>query len=137
MRYTLSLNRFDYINRGEVRTLVLIPGWASDSRIFGTLDLSYNYFVPENFSHFNFKESLLDAMEERGIKKISLFGWSLGGFLAQEFAMEYPDIIDRLILVSVRKGYKEEELSEIRKNLKRSKEGYLYKFYSQCFSSPH
>ena len=137
MRYALSLNRFDYIDRGEARTLVLIPGWASDSRIFTGLDLSYNYLAPENLSPFDFKESLMDAIEERGIKKISLFGWSLGGFLAQEFAMEYPDLIDRLILVSVRKGYKEEELSEIRKNLKRSKEGYLYKFYSQCFSSAH
>lgn len=135
MRYALSLNRFNYIDRGEVRTLVLIPGWASDSRIFTGLDLSYNYFVPENFSHLNFKESLLDAIEERGIKKISLFGWSLGGFLAQEFAMEHPDLIDRLILVSVRKGYEKEKLSEIRKNLERSKEGYLYKFYSQSFHS--
>jgi len=136
MRYALSLNRFDHIDRGEVRTLVLIPGWASDSRIFGTLNLSYNYLIPKDFLPINFKSDLLAAIEERKIGKVSLFGWSLGGFLAQGFAMEYPDLVDNLILVSVRKGYKKEELFEIRKNLERSKEGYLYKFYSHSFYNP-
>lgn len=128
-----SLTSFQYVNRGYKDLIVLIPGWASDYRIFGTLDLSFNYLMPINFSPFTFTEKLLQALKENNITKISLFGWSLGGFVAIEFAKKYKDLINELILVSVRKRYDAETLKDIRSYLKKNKKGYLYKFYTQCF----
>jgi len=124
---------FKHIDRGKERTVALVPGWASDYRVFSRLDLDFNYLVPAAFSPPAFGGDLLAAREERGIEKISLFGWSLGGFAAQEFAVKHPEIIDELILVSIRERYKKDDLDVIRENLKKGKEAYLYKFYSQCF----
>lgn len=122
-----------YIDRGFRDSIALIPGWAADYRIFDSLDLKFNYLVPVDFSPFNFRESLLQAMKKNRIEKISLFGWSLGGFVAAEFALKHVDFIDELILVSIRKRYDAGKLLEIRKLLKKNKKGYLYKFYTQCF----
>jgi pimeloyl-ACP methyl ester carboxylesterase len=113
---------------------VLLPGWASDCRIFTPLDLGFNYLVPLEPSPFNFEKSLLAALKEYNINRISLFGWSLGGFVAAKFASSQPGLIDELILVSVRKRYKEAELAQARKALEKNKKGYLAKFYARCFS---
>ena len=125
---------FEYLDRGQQKTIVLIPGWATDYRIFDSLNLKFNYLLPLNFSPFTFEDNLFNALGERRIDKISLFGWSLGGFLAAEFSIKHSNLIEELILVSIRKKYKEEEMAGIKELLKKSKRGYLYKFYTQCFS---
>lgn len=125
---------FKYIDRGKKNLLVLIPGWASDYRIFAPLDLEFNYLIPLSFSPFTFEEALLERLRENKIKKISLFGWSLGGFLGTEIAVKYIDLIDQIILVSVRKRYQKQELDQIRAYLCKNKTGFLNRFYLQCFS---
>lgn len=124
---------FKYLDRGYQRTLLLVPGWASDHRIFDSLNLRFNYLLPLNFSPFTFECAAVDFLEKQEVKRVSLFGWSLGGFLAADFAAKHPFLTRELILVSIRKSYKEEEISRIKELIKRSKKGYLYKFYSQCF----
>lgn len=126
--------KFRYIDRGDKNLLVLIPGWASDYRIFAPLNLEFNYLIPFEFSPFTFEKDLLAMLKENNFEKISLFGWSLGGFVGAEFASKYTNLIEEIILVSIRKRYKREELVEIRKHLSKNKRGYLYKFYTQCFS---
>ena len=124
---------FKYQDRGYQRTMVLIPGWAADYRIFDSLDLKFNYILPIQFFPFTFERGLFNTLRNKGIAKVSLFGWSLGGFLAAEFALKHKDFIDELILISVRKEYKEKEIAVIKELLKKSKKGYLYKFYANCF----
>ncbi len=124
---------FKFLDRGEDLSIVLIPGWASDYRIFERLDLKFNYLIPLDFSPFTFEQGLLLAYREYSLDKVSLFGWSLGGFLACEFSAKYSSYVDELILVSIREKYNQEELDETRNYLRENKKGYLYKFYSQCF----
>ena len=124
---------FKFVDRGWPSAIVLIPGWASDYRIFERLDLKYNYLIPVDFSLCTFEEKLLLALKEHCLEKISLFGWSLGGFLAYEFSSKYSSCVYELILVSIRQKYKKEELDQIKKYLRESKKGYLHRFYSQCF----
>jgi len=126
------MTEFIYKDRGKEKTLVLIPGWATDHKIFETLELDFNYFIPLNFSPFGFESELLNFLKTKGIKDISIFGWSLGGFLAASFASRYPGFIKELILVSIRKKYKSEELVNVRNSLKANKKAYLYKFYNLC-----
>ena len=42
---------------------------------------------------------LKDAMGELGIEKASLIGVSMGGMIAQHFAADYPEMVDKLVLV--------------------------------------
>lgn len=126
---------YKYVERGYRDSIVLIPGWASDYRIFATLDLRFNYLIPVEFSPFTFEKNLIAFLKENKIEKISLFGHSMGGFVAKEFASKYKDFVSELILISIRKRYEASGLEKIRRHLKKNKRGYLYKFYSQCFSN--
>ncbi|MDP8290091.1 MAG: alpha/beta hydrolase [Candidatus Susulua stagnicola] len=129
-------SNFKYLDRGKDKTIVLIPGWATDYRIFDLLNLEFNYLLLIDFSFSSFETSLFNALRNKGIKKVSLLGWSLGGFLAARFAQEYPELTEELILLGIRKKYNQEKTAEIGKLLKRSKKTYLYKFYQQCFFKP-
>lgn len=115
--------------------MVLVPGWASDYRIFDSLDLNFNYLIPFFCSPFDFERKLLKVIRDNKISRLSFFGWSLGGLLAANFSAKFPQIVDKLILVGIRNKYPAIQLAEIRNFLKRSKKGYLSRFYSQCFSN--
>ena len=63
-----------------------------------------------------------------------MFGFSLGGFLAAEFAAAYPDKITELILAGIRRGYEPKILENIKLEIQKNKRSWLYKFYLNCFS---
>lgn len=96
--------------------LVLLHGWGFNSEIFTKLipplsdcfdvqliDLP-GYGVRENEQ---FPTSLQDVAADIVAKikgedgeKLSLLGWSLGGLVAQQIAIDFPQLIDKLILVA-------------------------------------
>src|SRR5215470_10820875 len=44
------------------------------------------------------------VIEILGIKRASVMGWSMGGFIAQAVAVKYADRIDKLVLLSIDPG---------------------------------
>jgi len=68
------------------------------------------------------------------ISKVSVLGFSLGGFLAAEFASGYPEKITKLILLGVRKCYNRQSLENIKREILFYRRPWLYKFYLNCFS---
>ncbi len=131
----LSLkSEFEFRNRGFKDTLVLIPGWATDWRIFDGLELDYNYLLTTQLYAPDFNRQLLSRMEQLKISKVSVLGFSLGGFLATEFACAYPEKIAKLILLGVRKRYDPQLLENIRIQIRADRRPWLYKFYLNCFS---
>lgn len=126
--------KYKLIDRGYRKTLLLLPGWAADCRIFSPVDLEFNYLMPLDLSPHSFEEDLLAAMEENGLKKISILGWSLGGFLAHQFSARHTDVVDEAVLVGVRKKYELAAIENIKSILRKNKRAYLYKFYKDCFS---
>ncbi len=125
---------FKFVERGFKETLVLIPGWATDYRIFSGQDLDYNYLLPVKFHPFEFEKELSGALEKIPAGKISLFGWSLGGFLASGFALNNPGKVNELILLSVCHRFDPIALKEIKQKIAKNRKAYLYKFYLDCFS---
>jgi len=126
---------FKFIDRGFKETLVLIPGWATDYRIFTPLELDYNYLLPLKVSPFDFVQILKGELEKRRIERVSLFGWSMGAFLAIGFALSAPECASELILLSVKERFDPEVLKDIELKLKENKKAYLYKFYLNFFSN--
>jgi len=51
------------------------------------------------------------AIETLGIEHASVMGWSMGGFIAQAFALNYADRIDKLVLLSTDSGGSEADLA--------------------------
>jgi len=130
----MSNNLFRFIDRSFTDAIVLLSGWATDGRIFSQLELKYNYLILGKADPFNFSKALLDYLDANSIEKVSLFGHSMGGFMAKEFALSYPERVDQVFLVSVRRKYPNQQLKEVEEQLKKNKRGFLYKFYLDCFS---
>lgn len=124
----------NFVPRGFAKKIVLIPGWAFDYRIFNAVDWKYDYLKAVKFSPFDFAAELKDFLTGRSIEKISLLGWSMGGFLACDFASEYPEMVEELILVSVRERFGQEYLREAAEKIRENKRAWLYRFYLGCFS---
>jgi pimeloyl-ACP methyl ester carboxylesterase len=128
----MTSTTFLTVNNQKPDTLVLIPGWATDHRIFKAVTLPYNFLIPVRFSPATFVTALADELRERGVKRISLFGYSLGGFLACDFVRRHGECVDRIMLAGIRRGYDAGEIAMIKKLLRKNKNAFLYKFYEQC-----
>ncbi len=131
---TSKASQFKLLDRGFKKNIVLIPGWATDYRIFSSLELDYNYILPEKLNLFGFNADLLQLLNKKSIDNALLFGWSLGGFLAVEFALKNPERVDEVILLGIRKRFDSKKLEEVKRKIKKNKKAYLYKFYLECFS---
>lgn len=125
---------FWWTRRGFKETLVLIPGWATDHRIFSAFELSYDYLVPTGFSPAGFVDDLVLLLDRLVLPRVSLWGWSLGGFLASEFAARFPARVKALTVSNIRRRYESSLLDGIRNKILKDKKAYLYKFYLSCFS---
>jgi pimeloyl-ACP methyl ester carboxylesterase len=64
---------------------------------------------------------------------VTVVGWSLGGFLAAEFAREYPDRVRRVVLVGIRRKYPEGDVEAVLRSLSADPGTCLSGFYAQCF----
>jgi len=113
--------------------MVLLPGWATDGRIFegvlpGVTAVTTGPLRPEGFSR------RLAAFLDRAARgPVTVVGWSLGGFLAAEFAREYPDRVRRVVLVGIRREYPEGDVKAVLRSLSADPVPCLSEFYAQCF----
>jgi pimeloyl-ACP methyl ester carboxylesterase len=124
---------FHVVGGGGDPTMVLLPGWATDGRIFegalpGVTAVTTGPLRPEGFPR------RLAAYLDRTVRgAVTVVGWSLGGFLAAEFAREYPDRVRRAVLVGIRREYPEEDVKAVLGSLLADPGGCLSGFYAQCF----
>ena len=117
-----------YKDRACDRTLLLVPGWGFDERIFERLSLPYNYLLYTGCD----MAALEDAVLARGCGALDVLGWSQGGVALAALAAKYPGLIAELTLVGVRPAYPAEALEEIKGLLTRSTATYLKCFYKAC-----
>jgi len=113
--------------------MVLLPGWATDGRIFegvlpGVAAVTTGPLLPDRFP-----ARLASFLDRAARGPVTVVGWSLGGFLAAEFAREYPDRVRRIVLVGIRREYPEEDVEAVRRSLSADPGGCLSGFYAQCF----
>ena len=104
-----------YETHGDGKPLILIPGFASGAWTwFRQVEkLSENFqvitFDPRGIgrskndlskipSMQTFVEDVLEVLDELKIERANILGASFGGFVAQEFALSFPDRSDKLIL---------------------------------------
>ena len=109
--------QMDYIRFGSGdRVLVMLPGLGDALRSTkGTavpMALMYRIFakdftvyafsrknpIPEGYTTREMARDQAEAMEQLGIAKADVFGVSMGGMIAQHFAIDYPEKVDKLIL---------------------------------------
>lgn len=108
----------DYIRFGTgKKTLIMLPGLGDGLRTtkgtalplalyYRSLTRDYTVYVfsrktelPEGHTTRNMARDLKEAMTELRIQRASLVGVSMGGMIAQHFAADYPDLVEKLVLV--------------------------------------
>ena len=123
-----------FVVGGEgVPSMVLLPGWATDGRVFdgifpGVAAVTTGPLRPEGFSR-----RLAAFLDRTARGQVTVVGWSLGGFLAAEFAREYPDRVRRVVLVGIRREYPEGDVAGVLRSLSADPGSCLSGFYAQCF----
>ncbi len=95
---------------GQGKPLVLLHGWAMNSavweRVVKRLSASYRLFLVDlpgmgqsRAVYPYHLHSLAEAVAEEIPGVSTILGWSLGGLIAQQIALNQPDRVEKLILV--------------------------------------
>jgi pimeloyl-ACP methyl ester carboxylesterase len=105
----------DYDVHGEGPPLILINGlgfgrwgWFKQipafSRHFSTITFDVRGERSLRNGVADLTADVVALLDHLGIRKAHVLGTSLGGFIAQELALERPDLVDRLVLVCTSYG---------------------------------
>ena len=115
---TFGDTTMDYIRFGTgERTLIMLPGLGDSLRSMkGTalpMALMYREFakdftvwafsrkntLPEGYTTRDMARDQAEAMEKLGIEKADIVGVSMGGMIAQHLAADFPEKVNKLVLV--------------------------------------
>jgi len=132
-------NDFIFDDRGSGQTTVLLPGWATDYRIFDDLALQTDWIRARDYAVVQgagFGVSLASIVRDIGCPAVTLLGWSLGGFAALDFAARHPGLVGGLVLVGIRCRFPAPETELVRRELLEDRRSCLTAFYRRCFLPP-
>jgi 3-oxoadipate enol-lactonase len=103
-----------YETHGQGKPLVLIQGcggnitmWESQIEplskhfqliLFDNRGMGRSQVTPGNYTIPLLAQDTAALMEQLGIEKAHILGWSMGGMIAQELAIARPDLVDKLII---------------------------------------
>ncbi|MCL2860551.1 MAG: alpha/beta hydrolase [Oscillospiraceae bacterium] len=114
----IEVNRINlyYEIHGSGEALILIAGLGVDHKIFNSMlsELSQKYKVivfdnrgaglsdkpKESYLIEDMSNDVLELLKKLSIEKANVLGLSMGGRIALNLAIEHPEIIEKLILVS-------------------------------------
>jgi pimeloyl-ACP methyl ester carboxylesterase len=106
---------FEFEKSGNgIRTILFIPGFASSGEVWAetksVYEKEYTCYIltmagfadsepSPNPSFENWKTGIADFIQEKNIEKPILIGHSMGGGLAMAIAADYPELVEKLIVV--------------------------------------
>lgn len=101
---------------GGEKAVILIHGNMSSSNhwktLMNVLDPKYTLYAPDlrgfGLSTYHqtikslkdFSDDIKQLVDGLGLTKVSLIGWSLGGGVAMRFALDYPELVEKIVLLA-------------------------------------
>jgi malonyl-CoA O-methyltransferase len=114
--------------------VIFLPGWGFDGHIIELMEPVRQWLYPDSFlDPSTCVKEIFSFLEQRKIDKVILVGWSMGGYLALDFAQKYPEKIKSMYLLSLRKAWPHEEVQTLRASIIDNPGKALKGFYRQCF----
>jgi 3-oxoadipate enol-lactonase len=106
-----------YLRSGHGHPLLLIHAGIADSRMWepqvAAFSTSFDVVRPDlrGFGEselpprpYSMRQDLIGLMDQLGLERFCLAGCSMGGSLAADIALEYPDRVEKLVLVAAGVG---------------------------------
>jgi pimeloyl-[acyl-carrier protein] methyl ester esterase len=97
--------------------LIVLSGWAIDKFVWRPIcdllskDFEIIIIDWDNVASVDdFKQKVITLLNEKGIKKFSIIGWSLGSLVAIDIATSYSSQIDNIILFSATSRFTQDEI---------------------------
>jgi len=114
--------------------VVFLPGWAFSGRVLELADHDPGWLSPEfPLDPATAMGELAAFLDVRGLAAAHLIGWSMGGYLALDFAAAYPDRVAALTLLGVRAAWPAGEIATLKCALREAPEAFLRDFHRKCF----
>jgi 3-oxoadipate enol-lactonase len=112
--------RIAYEARGDGAPLLFVHGLGYDRRGWGPLPdlladesrvllvdnrgVGESDFPPGPYTVSEMASDAVAVLDAEGLERAHVLGVSLGGYISQEFALSYPDRVDKLVLCSTSPG---------------------------------
>lgn len=151
--------RLAYRRLGAGPPLILLHGWAMSSAVFSEvaerLAPDFSLFIPDlpghgasdPAPHYTLSSLLADLevwRQQLRIAACSVLGWSLGGQLALQWVLQYPEHVQRLLLVATTPkfvaapdwdgGLPSGQVRAMERQLKRNFAAAMSDFFSRMFT---
>jgi len=65
-----------------------------------------------------FADDIKGLMDDLKIKKAHIIGWSLGGMIVQNFILNYPDYVNKVVLINTNYGFPDEQGPTVYKQMR-------------------
>lgn len=115
MEINISGIKLNYIIEGQGSPIVVLHGWGANIDtiipIVNILSEGYKVYAldlpgfgkseepKEVFGSYEYVKIVKEFLDEMGIEKASFVGHSFGGKLSIIFGVDYPDLVDKLVLI--------------------------------------
>lgn len=83
---------------GKLQAIAFALGYKQFSQKFRVYLFSRKNYISKGYSTRDMAKDQAEAMKALGILKASVMGVSQGGMIAQYLAIDYPDLVDKLVL---------------------------------------
>jgi pimeloyl-ACP methyl ester carboxylesterase len=110
-----------YRRIGNGRPLVVLNGFAATSAdwdpsfidrlasfneliLFDNRGIGHSTDNGRPFDIAQLADDVQRVVETLGVERVNILGWSMGGFIAQTFALQHPEHINKIILLSTAPG---------------------------------
>lgn len=113
---------------------VFLPGWGFDGRVTGLAAPPRPWLTTSRpAAPAEILAGLNTSLKYLGIESIVLVGWSLGAYLALDFAAIHPGKISAVYLLAARDQWPPVEIAAIRQGIGADLDGFMRSFYRKCF----
>jgi len=121
-----------FIDKGQGRSLLVLPGWGFDPYVFDIKALSYDLVLPKRpiFDPF---DKLSQALKGLSGQQISVIGWSLGAVVALKMVEKWPHLFVKVILASYPAPFPQKVINEKILEVEKEKDRALRGFYLEVF----
>jgi pimeloyl-ACP methyl ester carboxylesterase len=138
----------DYFKFGNgKRNLVIIPGLSIQSVMGAANTVAAEYQmmeddftvyvfdrrsdIPEGYSIFDMAKDTAEAIKKLGLSKVSIFGASQGGMIAMVIAINYPDLVEKLVLGSTSSHIRPAQAKVLESWIELAKNGDAHSLYQK------